>query len=65
MMRPAEPPAGITRGRLLWAGAAAAVGAAAIGSRSGDGTSVAAPSSAMDEDILQFFLTLEYVQEAF
>jgi len=62
-MTSAEPAAGITRGRLLWAGAAAAAGAVGIGSRRGDGAPLAAP--ARDTEILSFFLTLEYVQEAF
>ena len=66
-MERAEAPAtvaGVTRGRLLRAGAAAAAGGAFIGSRRG-GASTAAPSRAMDEKILNLFLTLEYVQESF
>jgi rubrerythrin len=51
----------ITRGGLLRAGGAAAVGAFAIGSRRGDGASLAAAGD--DAAILNFFLTLEQVQE--
>jgi hypothetical protein len=67
MPRVEETAAGVTRGRLLRAGAAAAAaaGAAAIGSRRGDGAPLAAQSKASDAGILNFFLTLEYVQEAF
>jgi hypothetical protein len=61
-MTMAEPATGITRGRLLWSAGAAAAGALAIGSRRGDGASLAAPTGD-DADILGFFLTLEQVQE--
>jgi hypothetical protein len=37
----------------------------AIGAHSGDGTSLAAPSADRDAKILNFFLLLEYLQEAF
>jgi hypothetical protein len=40
-------------------------GGAAIGARTGDGTSLAAPSADTDAKILNFFLLLEYLQEAF
>ena len=62
-----KPDAGpqFTRGRLLWAGAAAAAGGVTIGARRGDGDSEAAQSKAADEEILNLFLTLEYVQESF
>ena len=53
-----------TRAGILWAGAAAA-GGAAVAMRGEDGASHAAPSHARDEKILTFFLTLEHVQEAF
>ena len=62
-MTSAEPAAGITRGRLLFAAGAAAAGALAIGSRRGDGP-LAAPGGD-DAGILGFFLTLEQVQEDF
>jgi rubrerythrin len=62
-MKSAEPAAGVTRGRLLRAGAVAAAGAVAIGSHRGDGASLAA--APRDTEILNFFLTLEHVQEAF
>jgi hypothetical protein len=57
-----------TRGQLLratLAGSAAVAGGVAIGTRSGDGTSLAAPSADMDSKILNVLLTLEYVQEDF
>jgi rubrerythrin len=63
-MTSAEPAAGLTRGRLLWAAGAAATGALAIGSRRGEGDPLAAPAGD-DADILGFFLTLEQVQEDF
>jgi Ferritin-like domain len=61
----AEPAGGITRGRLLVAGAAAAAAAVATGARRGDGSGLAAASPATDAEILNFFLTLEYAQAAF
>ena len=61
-MQSADGAAGITRGRLLWAAGATAAGALAIGTRRGDGASLAAPGG-NDSDILGFFLTLEQVQE--
>jgi hypothetical protein len=61
----AEPADGITRGRLLLAGAAAAAAAVATGSRRGEGTGLTAASAATDAEILNFFLTLEYAQAAF
>ena len=54
----------LTRGGFLWAGAAAA-GGAAVALRGGDGASEAAQPGARDEEILRFFLTLEQIQEAF
>jgi rubrerythrin len=54
----------MTRGRLLAAAGAAAAGALAVGSRPGDGASLAA-GGGRDEDILAFLLTLEQVQEDF
>ena len=51
--------------RLAAAGGAAVVGGAAIGARKTDGTSLAAPSADTDAKILNFFLLLEYLQEAF
>ena len=63
-MPSAEPATGFTRGRLLLAGAAAAA-AVATGARRGDGTGLAAASTASDAEILNFFLALEYAQAAF
>jgi hypothetical protein len=40
-------------------------GGAALGARGGDGTSLAAPSADTDAKILNFFLLLEHLQEAF
>jgi hypothetical protein len=54
-----------SRGRLLWGGAAAAAGAAAIGSGRRDGVSGAAASRTTDVEILNLFLTLEHVQATF
>ena len=54
----------LTRGRFLWAGAAAA-GGAAVALRGADGASDAAQPGARDEEILRFFLTLEQVQHSF
>lgn len=51
--------------RLAAAGGAAVAGGAAIGARKTDGTSLAAPSADTDVKILNFFLLLEYLQEAF
>jgi rubrerythrin len=51
-----------TRGGLL---SAALAGGAAIAVRGDDGASLAASSKSMDADILNFFLSLEYVQERF
>ncbi len=59
---------GCTRATLFRravAGGAVVAGGAAIGARSGDGTSLAAPSADTDAKILNFFLLLEHVQEAF
>jgi hypothetical protein len=64
-MNTSEPATDVTRGTLLRAGAVAAAGAAAITWRPGDDASVAAGNDADDARILNFFLTLEYVQEAF
>jgi hypothetical protein len=50
--------------RLAAAGGAVVAGGAAIGARSDDGTSLAAPSQDTDAEILNFFLLLEYLQEA-
>lgn len=50
--------------RAALGGGAVVAGGAAIGS-AGGGESVAAQSSSDDADILNLFLTLEYVQEAF
>jgi hypothetical protein len=50
--------------RLAAAGGAVVAGGAVIGSRDGDGL-LAAPSADADAKILNFFLLLEYVQEAF
>lgn len=58
--------AGWTRGRLFrLAAVGAAAGGAAVGQGRGDGASLAATSKAMDAKILNFFLLLEHVQEAF
>ncbi len=54
----------LTRAGFLWAGAAAA-GGAAVALRGGDGASEAAQPGARDEEILRFFLTLEQIQESF
>jgi hypothetical protein len=57
-----------TRRRLLRAaaaGGAVAAGGAAIGARAGDGTSLAASAAGTDADILNLFLRLERLQEAF
>jgi hypothetical protein len=65
--RPAEDH-GWTRGRLLRGligGGAIVAGGAAIGLRTGSGTSLAAQSDESDAKILNFFLLLEYVQEGF
>jgi hypothetical protein len=51
--------------RLAAGGGAVVAGGAAIGAQSGDGTSLAAPSRDTDTRILNFFLLLEYLQEAF
>jgi hypothetical protein len=51
--------------RLAAAGGAAVAGGAAIGAHDGAGNSFAAPSADTDAKILNFFLLLEYVQEAF
>lgn len=59
---------GWTRGgvlRALIGGGAIVAGGAAIGARSGSGASLAAQSKDSDAEILNFFLLLEYVQEAF
>lgn len=60
--------AGWTRGGLLRAmagGGAVVAGGAAIGARRGAGTSLATPSKDADAGILNLFLELERVQEAF
>jgi hypothetical protein len=57
-----------TRSDLLRAalgGGAVVAGGVAIGSAAGGGTSIAAPSKDMDAEILNLFLLLERVQEAF
>jgi rubrerythrin len=65
MSRPDDTPAeSLTRGRLLWGGAAAAAGAAAIGART-RGTPLAAGAKTADKAILNVFLTLERVQKSF
>jgi ferritin-like protein len=51
--------------RLAAAGGAVAAGGAAIGARGGDGTSFAAALSRTDAEILNMFLLLERVQQAF
>ena len=51
--------------RRAAAGGAAVAGGAAIGARGDDGASLAAPSAGTDAKILNFFLLLEYLQEAF
>jgi hypothetical protein len=51
--------------RAALAGGAAVAGGAAIGARPGAGTSLASPSAGTDADILNLFLRLERVQEAF
>ena len=51
--------------RLAAAGGAAVAGGAAIAAGKRDGTSLAAPSADTDAKILNFFLLLEYLQEAF
>ena len=51
--------------RRAAAGGAVVAGVAVIGARSGDGASLAAPTADTDVKILNFFLLLEYVQEAF
>ena len=59
---------GLTRSRLLRAalgGGAIVAGGAFMGARRGAETPLAAPSSDLDARILNFFLTVEYVQEAF
>ena len=59
---------GCTRTSLLRRAAAGGVviaGGALFGARSGDSTSLAAPTADTDAKILNFFLLLEHVQEAF
>ena len=51
--------------RLAAAGGAAVAGGAVIGAHDRAGNSFAAPSADTDAKILNFFLLLEYVQEAF
>jgi hypothetical protein len=51
--------------RRAAAGGAVVAGGAVIGARTGDGISLAAPSTDSDAKILNFFLLLEHVQEAF
>ena len=51
--------------RLAAAGGAAVAGGAVIGAQDRAGNSFAAPSADTDAKILNFFLLLEYVQEAF
>ena len=53
-----------TRGQLLWGGAAAVAGAAAIGARSREAP-LAAGSKPTDAAILNVFLTLEWIQQSF
>jgi len=60
-----EPATEITRARLLRVGSAVAAGTAAAGLGRRDSAPAAAVSDAEDARILNFFLTLEYVQEAF
>jgi hypothetical protein len=58
---------GLTRSRLLRAalgGGAIVAGGAVMGARHGE-SPLAAPSRDLDAKILNFYLTLEYVQEAF
>lgn len=60
--------AGWTRARLLrgaLAGGAVAAGGAVMAAGRDDDWSLAAPSKSMDADILNLFLSLEYVQKAF
>ena len=70
-MQKRTPPArddGCTRTTLFRhaaAGGAVVAGGALFGARSGDGTSLAAPTADTDAKILSFFLLLEHVQEAF
>ena len=54
----------LTRGQLLWGGAAAMTGAAAIGARSHEAP-LAAGSQTADAAILNVFLTLEWIQQSF
>lgn len=57
-----------TRARLLRTavgGGAVVAGGAVMGARGDSGTSMAAPSRATDDDILNLFLLLERVQEGF
>ena len=59
---------GWSRARLIRAaigGGAAIAGGAAMGARTTAGTSVAAPPRPADAEVLNFFLLLEHVQEAF
>ena len=70
MHGPGQPVAdsGWTRAGLLRravAGGTVIAGGAALGAGRGDGTSLAAGSKDEDTEILNFFLLLEYVQEAF
>jgi hypothetical protein len=63
----AGAPRGLTRSRLLRAalgGGAIVAGDAVMGIRHGEAP-LAAPSRDLDAKILNFYLTLEYVQEAF
>jgi ferritin-like protein len=60
--------AGWTRARLLRAavaGGAVAAGGAVMGAGRDDDASLAAPSKSLDADILNLFLSLEFVQEGF
>lgn len=61
----AHPGAGWTRAQLLLAGGALVAGGAALADRTGGGASHAAQAQPADAEILNFFLLLEYVQEAF
>ena len=65
---PPDPERGWTRAGLFRraaAGGAVVAGGAVIGAREDGGASLAAPSADTDAEILNLFLLLEYLQEAF
>jgi hypothetical protein len=63
MGTPRHTRAGLFRAAI--AGGAVAAGGAIMAAGGDDDTSLAAPSKSMDADILNLFLSLEYVQDAF